>query len=123
MNTYFTKDNSDNTSLHYAYMMDLPEVRELLRDAKLANTNKTWLNRRGQLPSKMRHSSKAEDSEAEDDEDDAQAEPEAVEEDNDSMLVEELLAGKENYDLKDSSDNFRLLYNKQMSRKQKLAHY
>ena len=31
VNTFFTKDDSDNTSLHYAYMMDLPEVRELLR--------------------------------------------------------------------------------------------
>ena len=68
--TLFNKDASDNNCLHYCYMIDLPEVRQLLRDNGLFTERSQRLNRRGQLPTKMRHFIKAENSgdETEDDE-------------------------------------------------------
>ena len=45
--TLFNKDNSDNNCLHYCYMIDLPEVRQLLRDNGLFNMRSQRLNRRG----------------------------------------------------------------------------
>ena len=69
--TIFNKDDSDNNSLHYSYMIDLPEVRQILRDNDLFSIRSQRLNRRGQLPTQLRHCIKAEDS-GEDTEDDAQ---------------------------------------------------
>lgn len=43
-------------------MIDLPEVRQILRDNDLFNARALRLNRRGQLPSQLRHFTKAEDS-------------------------------------------------------------
>ena len=43
-------------------MIDLPEVRQILRSNNLFHIRSQKLNRRGQLPSKMRHFTKAEDS-------------------------------------------------------------
>jgi len=121
-------------------MVDLPEVRQILRDNDLFTARSQRLNRRGQLPSQLRHSIKAEDS-GEDTEDDAQyeiqakvlegliIEGEAVtagEEMNKSQAeqVEELIAGKKDaLKMNDPSDKYRLLYNKELTRKQKLAHY
>ena len=40
-----------------------------------------------------------------------------------STIVEELIAGKADYDLKDPSDIYRLKFNRDLTRKQKLAHY
>ena len=58
----FNKDATDNNCLHYCYMVDLPEVRQLLRDNGLFNERSQRLNRRGQLPTKLRHFIKAENS-------------------------------------------------------------
>ena len=33
--TIFNKDSADNNCLHYSYMIDLPEVRQILRDNNL----------------------------------------------------------------------------------------
>ena len=52
----------DNNCLHYCYMIDLPEVRQILRDNNLFNERSQKLNRRGQLPTQLRHYIKAEDS-------------------------------------------------------------
>lgn len=60
--TLFNKDEADNNCLHYCYMIDLPEVRQILRDNGLANERSARLNRRGQLPTQLRHYKKAEDS-------------------------------------------------------------
>ena len=55
-------------------MIDLPEVRQILRDNDIVNKTSQplaeRLNRRGQLPTKLRHYNKAEDSfsDTEDDE-------------------------------------------------------
>ena len=68
--TIFNKDSWDNNCLHYCYMIDLPEVRQLLRDNKLYGERADKLNRRGQLPTMLRHSMKNEDSNEEDDEED-----------------------------------------------------
>ena len=46
-------------------MIDLPEVRQLLRDNELVAERFKKLNRRGQLPTKMRHFKKAENSDVE----------------------------------------------------------
>ena len=43
-------------------MIDLPEVRQILRDNGLFSDRSLRLNRRGQLPTKLRHFTKAEDS-------------------------------------------------------------
>ena len=43
-------------------MIDLPEIRQILHDNGLFNERAQRLNRRGQLPTKLRHFSKAEDS-------------------------------------------------------------
>ena len=43
-------------------MIDLPEVRQILRDNNLFDMRSQKLNRRGQLPTKLRHFTKAEDS-------------------------------------------------------------
>ena len=37
--------------------------------------------------------------------------------------IEELIEGKKDYDLEDKSDNYRLKFNRELTRKQKLAHY
>ena len=54
-------------------MIDLPEVRQLLRDNNMFTERSQRLNRRGQLPTKMRHFIKAENSD-DDTEDDEQYE-------------------------------------------------
>ena len=43
-------------------MIDLPEVRQILHDNGLFDHRSQRLNRRGQLPTKLRHFIKAEDS-------------------------------------------------------------
>ena len=68
--TTFNKDENDNNCLHYSYMIDLPEVRQLLRDSGLYDHRSQRLNRRGQLPTKLRHYNKAEDSNVETSDDD-----------------------------------------------------
>ena len=68
-------------------MIDLPEVRQLLRDNGLYDIRAKRLNRRGQLPTKMRHFIKAEDSGIDtDDEDQYDMQEKALESigDNDS---------------------------------------
>lgn len=60
----------DNNCLHYAYMIDLPEVRQILRDNGLMEERATRLNRRGQIPTKLRHYTKAEDSNEETEDED-----------------------------------------------------
>jgi len=58
----YNKDSSDNNCLHYSYMIDLPEVRQILRDNGYFSSRSQRLNIRGQLPTQLRHSIKAEDS-------------------------------------------------------------
>ena len=41
----------------------------------------------------------------------------------DKEFVDELIAGKANFEIDDPADKFRLKYNKELTRKQKLAHY
>ena len=48
-------------------MIDLPEVRQILRNNGLLQDRADRLNRRGQLPTKLRHYTKAEDSNVETD--------------------------------------------------------
>ena len=55
-------------------MIDLPEVREILRENGLFNDRAKRLNRRGQLPTQLRHYIKAEDSNEASDENDEGAE-------------------------------------------------
>ena len=52
-------------------MIDLPEVRQILRENGLLKERSQRLNRRGQLPTSLRHFTKAEDS-SEDTEDEDQ---------------------------------------------------
>ena len=40
-----------------------------------------------------------------------------------SIDKEELIAGTHDFDIADPSDNFRLKFNKELTKKQKLAHY
>ena len=51
-------------------MIDLPEVRQILRDSGLFSMRAQRMNRRGQLPSNLRHYTKAEDSEKDTDDED-----------------------------------------------------
>lgn len=49
-------------------MIDLPEVRQMFRDNGLYNVRANQLNKRGQLPTMLRHYMKCEDSNEESDE-------------------------------------------------------
>ena len=145
----FNKDQQDNNCLHYCYMIDLPEVRQLLRDNGLYDNRAEMLNRRGQLPTMLRHYMKCEDSndEEESEEDDLdndiakldmdlgivglsikgnslveKQKPKQLGEAN-VEAVEELLVGEKDYDLEDKSDIYRLKFTKDLKRKQKIAHY
>ena len=40
-----------------------------------------------------------------------------------SIVVEEILAGEKDYDLKNDSDVYRLKFNRELTKKAKLAHY
>ena len=133
-------------------MIDLPEVRQILRDNGLFTHRSQRLNRRGQLPTKLRHFTKAEDSDYEtEDEEKYELQEQQLNADfgglglgisgtaisinqgasdatpllrqQSSIDKEELLAGKADFDIKDPSDNNRLKYNKELTKKQKLAHY
>ena len=74
----FNKDKDDNNCLHYCYMIDLPEVRQLLRDNQLFDIRSQRLNRRGQLPSQLRHFVKAENSDIDTEDEDCYEKQEAV---------------------------------------------
>ena len=155
--TIFNKDSTDNNCLHYSYMIDLPEVRQILRNNNLLQERSQRLNRRGQLPTKLRHYTKAEDSNEEtEDEDKYEAQEKEVERFDQevdalggglglaitgsalkatslpvkkspkaqaSIEIEELIAGTEDFDLADPADNYRLKFNRELTKKQKLAHY
>ena len=124
-------------------MIDLPEVRQLLRDNNLYSARAQRLNRKGQLPTQLRHAIKAEDSneDTEDDEKYDQQEKQLWNAGNDAVLaivgqvmeaplecqmnksqkeVEELLVINK---IADENDPYRLKYNKSLTIKQKLAHY
>ena len=137
--TVFSKDTNDNNCLHYCYMIDLPEVRQILRDNNLFNDRAHRLNVRGQLPGKLRHFIKAEDSGV-DTEDEALYENQEREIDDFAIVgkglsgavdpmaeegttAEELIVGDEHYDLHDASDKYPLKFNKTLTKKQKIAHY
>lgn len=133
----FNKDQSDNNCLHYCYMVDMPEVRQILRDTGFYNLRSNRLNRRGQLPTQLRHSIKAEDSnEATEDEELYAAQENmlmiegvgmdtagAQAQDTAEAALEELIEGKNDFNIKNDADRYRLVFNKELTRKQKLAHY
>ena len=124
-------------------MIDLPEVRQLLRDNNLYTSRAQRLNRKGQLPTQLRHAIKAEDSneDTEDDEKYDQQEKQLWNAGNDAVLnivgqvMETSLEGQMNKSQKeveemlvinkiaDENDPYRLKYNKSLTIKQKLAHY
>ena len=120
-------------------MVDLPEVRQILRDTGFYNERSHRLNRRGQLPRQLRHANKAEDSnELTEDEDLYAAQEENLfmiegvgmstkgvvkEEETADAALEELIQGEHDFTMNDPSDNYRLKFNKELTRKQKLAHY
>jgi len=81
---WFGKDYYDNNPLHYAYLSDMPDIRQILRQAKLEDiddpTNKKpghaqkvtanqKMNRMSQTPAQMRHQQKCEASSDESDPD------------------------------------------------------
>lgn len=43
----YSKDVKDNNCLHYCYMVDIPEVRTILRDNGLSSEYSQRMNRRG----------------------------------------------------------------------------
>lgn len=70
LNSFYGKDAADNNAMHYAYMIDMPEAREILRDSKFDPAQMQKLNRRGKLPTQLRHYTKAEESFDEDENED-----------------------------------------------------
>ena len=149
--TVYNKDSADNNCLHYCYMKDLPEVRQILRDNGLFQERSQRLNRRGQFPTKLRHFIKAEDSNDETEEEDygcydaqelknnaremdmgglgLSISGTAINTDNkaimqeEPIILQEMLAGKKDFDLTDKKDIYRLKFNKELTKKQKMAHY
>ena len=72
VDNWYGKDINDNNPLHYAYIRDMPDIRQILRDSKLEESaeaidgNKVAhaqkkprpsdrMNIRSQVPSQMRH--------------------------------------------------------------------
>jgi len=117
--------------LHHAYLYDFPEVRAILRAngymfGKSPFANR--MNRRGQMPEKLRHESKAEDSNVSTEEEELWAADQsrlsikANEDDKSIDLIKELLASKESITLRNKDDPY-ILKESKLTKKQKLAHY
>lgn len=88
VDNWYGKDLHDNNPLHYAYLSDLPDIRQILRQSNLDDVEllkmsdlekkkqhaqkrvpaKSRMNRRSQVPSQMRHEQKCEASSDESDE-------------------------------------------------------
>ena len=85
IDNWYGKDLNDNNPLHYAYLTDMPDIRQILRQSRLdefgadpTNTKPKHaqkeppserMNRRSQVPSQMRHQQKCEASSDDSDED------------------------------------------------------
>ena len=61
----FNKDLQDNSCLHYAYAVDNPQIRQILKDNGFSRKDMPR-NVRGQLPRELRHAKKCLDSDDED---------------------------------------------------------
>lgn len=70
VDNWFGKDIDDNNPLHYAYLSDMPDIRQILRQSKFDEGNDPTvtkakhaqklpasqrMNRRSQVPAQMRH--------------------------------------------------------------------
>ena len=65
MRDVFNKDLQDNSCLHYAYAVDNPQIRQILKDNGFSRKDMPR-NVRGQLPRELRHAKKCLDSDDED---------------------------------------------------------
>ena len=131
--------------MHYSYMADLPEVRQILRSNGLADIRSERLNRKGQLPRQLRHFQKVENSSEEDEEDDFdKIEEKEAKLDNELCIignkaelhesqanasidaeeqVEAFIEGRKDFDVHDRADKYRLMNNPDLTMKQKIAHF
>jgi len=75
-------------------MSDLPEVRQILRDADIMQGRAARLNRKGQLPSQLRHQVKVEDSNEDTDEENLEVLSKRENELDGLMLIGSKIEGK-----------------------------
>ena len=62
---FFNKDLVDNNCLHFAYSMDIPEIRAMMKeDGQIVPERSNRRNQRGMLPKQMRHAKKVEASDS-----------------------------------------------------------
>ena len=65
---FFNKDAADNNCLHFAYSIDIPEIRAMVKaDGHIDPAKSERRNQRGLLPKQMRHAKKVELSDSDDD--------------------------------------------------------
>ena len=75
IDNWFVKDLDNNNPLHYAYLSDMPDIRQILRQNKIDDEGDLCIgvdiqkqrlpaskkmNRRSQVPAQMRHMQKCE---------------------------------------------------------------
>ena len=119
------KDIYDNSLVHYSYLQDSPEIREILKaNGLLANREELPRNIRGKKPRDLRHEKKLEDS----DDDDFlekvsvinQANPDSGDEsDQEEVRLEKIRQGK----IDELHNDFRLSTSPSLNDKQRLAFY
>ena len=54
----FSKDIHENNCLHYSYLTDVPEIRQILKDNNLIKEDQNKRNVWGRLPKELRHPKK-----------------------------------------------------------------
>ena len=144
VDNWYGKDLDDNNPLHYAYLSDLPDIRQILRQSKLdggemariAEGGKAHhpheppgsrMNRRSQVPSQMRHEQKCEPSSdsSDQDADGVSSADEEPEEDALGMTQQErdLFGTRKRVDYTVDNPQYVLSTTKRLSKKQKLAFY
>lgn len=143
--TIFNKDGAKNNSMHYSYMVELPEVRQIIRENGFSDERSKSLNSRGQLPRALRHLQKVEYSSDDTDDENLDmldaleakmdlcivGQKAVIHEDTSVDLVdldvddkiEFFLAGKKDFDVNDKTDRYFLMNTDELSVRQKIAHY
>jgi len=116
------KDIDDNSMVHYAYLQDSPEIREILKaNGFLTNREEIPRNIRAKKPRELRHEKKVEDSDDDDFLDKVSALHERDADLSSSDDENERLAKIRGGDINQVHENYVLATTSKLNKKQKLA--